>query len=597
VFQPAVPVAKVLERIHTNQYLLPAIQREFVWDTDQIRALFDSLMRGYPIGSFLLWQVHSDNVGDFTFYHFITDFHERDHPYAAKAYVPPGSGLTAVLDGQQRLTALNVGLYGSHAEKLPRLWWDNPNAFPKKRLYLNLLADSDDEEMGLTYDFRFLTTQEASAPPEAPDRWFLVRQVLDLKDAGPAIMQELKDRRLLGETEPYDRLYRLFMAVREEPSFNAYLEESQDSNKVLDIFVRVNSGGTTLSHSDLLLSMATNQWKELDAREEVRSLVAELNDLPAGFQFSKDLVLKAGLVLTNVPDIGFKVSNFTQSNMQKLEAEWDRVRNALLTAANLLSRIGYTGRTLTAASVMIPLAFYLDKRGLGSNYLESGHEATDRLAIQHWVARSLMKRGIWGSGLDRFLNRLRDVIREHGNTGFPVPQIEAAMTSLGKSLTFQPAEADELLDLTYGSPRIFPVLATLYPGVDLSNSFHEDHVYPKSKFARSKLLSAGVAPDLIDEHLDKVNRLPNLQLLPGVQNTEKLAKLPTEWLAGPNFASEESRRQYELDNDLDLVGSLPSFLDFYAARRERMAHRLRNALGLPGNPQLPSLDKSSIADE
>ncbi len=153
MFQPPVPVAKVLERIHTHQYLLPAIQREFVWDTAQVRALFDSIMRGYPIGSFLLWQVHPNNVDHFSYYSFITDYHEKEHPYAAKAHVPSGSSLTAVLDGQQRLTALNIGLYGSHAERIPRQWWNNPNAFPKKRLYLNLLADAEDEEMGLIYDF------------------------------------------------------------------------------------------------------------------------------------------------------------------------------------------------------------------------------------------------------------------------------------------------------------------------------------------------------------------------------------------------------------------------------------------------------------
>ncbi len=153
MFQPAVPVAKVLEKIHKNEYLLPAIQREFVWNTAQIRALFDSVMRGYPIASFLLWPVEPSNVGHFTFYNFITDYHEKNHPYAAKAHVSFGSGLTAVLDGQQRLTALNIGLYGSHAEKLPKLWWNNPGAFPKKRLYLNLVADAEDEELGLTYDF------------------------------------------------------------------------------------------------------------------------------------------------------------------------------------------------------------------------------------------------------------------------------------------------------------------------------------------------------------------------------------------------------------------------------------------------------------
>ncbi len=393
-------------------------------------------------------------------------------------------------------------------------------------------------------------------------------------------MKVLKNRHLAGDDEAFNRLYRLFMAIRQEPSFNAYLEKSQDSNKVLDIFVRVNSGGTTLSYSDLLLSMATNQWKERDAREEVRSLVAELNGSSSGFQFTKDLVLKAGLVLTNVSDVGFKISNFTQGNMQKLEADWDRVRSSMLTAANLLSQFGYTGRTLTASSVMIPLAYYLDRRSLGPKYLESAHEAGDRLGVQQWVARSLMKRGIWGSGLDRFLGQLRQAIREYGGTHFPTNEIEVAMTSLGKSLAFQSSEIDELLDLSFGSPRIFPVLAMLYPGLDLSKSFHEDHIFPRSRFSRAKLQAAGVSPDKIDEYLDKVNLLPNLQLLSGLQNSEKQAKLPAEWLAGDNFTSPASKQQYEFDNDVDLVGDLASFLEFHSRGRARMEERLRTILGL-----------------
>jgi hypothetical protein len=191
-----------------------------------------------------------------------------------------------------------------------------------------------------------------------------------------------------------------------------------------------------------------------------------------------------------------------------------------------------------------------------------------------------MKRGIWGSSLDRFLIRLREVISECGSARFPVSEIEAAMTSLGKSLTFEPAEIDELLDLTFGSPRIFPVLAMLYPGLDFSKSFHEDHIFPRSMFTRPRLVSSGVPPDLKDEYLDKINRLPNLQLLPGIQNIEKQSKLPKEWLEGASFASEQSRQQYALDNDVDLVNDLLGFLEFYAARRDRMAHRLQVALGL-----------------
>ncbi len=64
-FQTPVTVAQVLEGIHDRRYLLPAIQREFVWDTDQIRMLVDSLLLGYPIGSFLLWNVEADVAKDY----------------------------------------------------------------------------------------------------------------------------------------------------------------------------------------------------------------------------------------------------------------------------------------------------------------------------------------------------------------------------------------------------------------------------------------------------------------------------------------------------------------------------------------------------
>ena len=87
-FQTPVTVQSVLEGIHTKRYLLPAIQREFVWDTDQIRALFDSLLRGYPIGSFLFWDVQPASAAAYTFYDFLTNYHERDNPYAPKAVVP-----------------------------------------------------------------------------------------------------------------------------------------------------------------------------------------------------------------------------------------------------------------------------------------------------------------------------------------------------------------------------------------------------------------------------------------------------------------------------------------------------------------------------
>lgn len=576
-FQTPRSIEEMLTAIHKREYLMPAIQREFVWGADQITKLVDSLMRGYPVGSFLLWDVKPETAQSYTFYEFLTNYHERDNPYAGKATVPSGSGTTAVLDGQQRLTSLNIALYGSFAEKKKYAWWNSADAFPVKRLYLNLVDEPDDEELGTKYDLRFLTDREAAPADGEADKWFRVGAVLDLANAGPAIMRELEQRGIAGSADAFQRLYDLYEAVRVLKPMNYFLVTDQDADKVLEIFVRVNSGGTTLSYSDLLLSMATNQWQELDAREEVRSMVSEINS-NAGrqFSFSKDVVLKTALTIADV-DVRFKVTNFTQGNMARVEAAWPQIKGALLRAATLLQQFGYNERNLTANSVIVPVAHYLHLRGAGDSYLDSTADAADRLALQRWVTRSLVKRGIWGSGLDTLLTRIRDVLRTNSTNGFPVAAVEEAMAAVGKSLAFDKAEIDE---------RTFSVLSVLYPGLDLSKKFHEDHIFPKSRFTRKKLLDAGIPLDKIDDYLAAVNLLPNLQLLAGTANIEKQDSLPAEWI-DTAFPSEDKRATYLAENDLDgLPLDLADFTSFFEQRKQRIRTRLLAALGTtPGAPE------------
>jgi hypothetical protein len=391
--------------------------------------------------------------------------------------------------------------------------------------------------------------------------------------------REVQRRGLADHPDAFQTLYELFKAVRETPSINFYLEKNEDPDKVLDIFVRVNSAGTPLSYSDLLMSMATNQWTGLDARQEVRSLVTDLNG--EHFNFTKDLVLKAGLVLIDVPDVAFKVSNFTQQNTALMEKRWTELRSALLSAGSLLRSFGFTAQTLAANSVLIPIAYYMHSRATHDSYLTASAHASDREVIRSWVTRSLMKRGIWGSGLDTLLSKMRDAIRDSSG-GFPVDRLEAAMTLQGKSLRFENAEIDELLDSRYGGSRTFATLAMLYPGLDMTQSFHVDHIFPRSLFARTKLTKAGVPPTRVAEYMDAVDSLPNLQLLQGVPNTEKQAAMPSDWLAGPHFPTEDKRQRYLAQNDLGgLPLDLPHFLDFHAARRKLMAQRLRAAVAFP----------------
>ena len=90
------------------------------------------------------------------------------------------------------------------------------------------------------------------------------------------------------------------------------------------------------------------------------------------------------------------------------------LETALRLTAKVLDAFGFNETTLTAHSVAIPLADYFHQRGLTDSFLASKEHRTDRESMRGWVLRSLLKPGVWGSGLDTLLTALRREIRDHG---------------------------------------------------------------------------------------------------------------------------------------------------------------------------------------
>lgn len=575
-FQTPLTIRKAIDSIRRNEYVLPAIQREFVWDTDQICRLFDSLMRGYPIGSFLFWKVDRERCRQYTFYGFLSDYHERDSRHNPQIDLTGDEGVTAILDGQQRLTSLHIGLRGSYASKLPHKRWNNAQAFPRRRLYLNLRKPVKDEGVELKYDLRFLS--EAEATKNSPDVfWFPVSEVLNFTNLRD-INSYLRAKDLLGPEYPEQCLFALYEVVSEKALISHYQEEGQDLGKVLNIFVRVNSGGTPLSYSDLLLSIATAQWDAVDARQAIHELVDDLNRTGEGFSFDKDFVLKSALVLADL-DVGFKVENFTRDNTRKIEAAWPKISDALRMAVGLASRLGYNSFTLTATNALVPIAYYLLRRGLPQGFLERREHADDREAIRVWLARALLKKGTFGAGLDTTLRTARTTIGAEP-TRFPADALDAAFAKIGRGIRFEDEEIEDLLDEEYGRRTTFSVLALLYPSVDFNNRFHEDHIFPRSRFSPKRLREAGVPEDQIDAFRERVDRIANLQLLEGTPNQEKSAKLPAEWMR-THYSTADAQAQWKARNYIeDLPEKITSFLDFYEKRRATMKLQLQRALGM-----------------
>ena len=579
-YQTPRTIVSTLEEISRGEIVLPAIQRELVWSPEQICRLFDSLMQGYPFGVFLYWLVRAENSSAYKFYDFILDYHERDRSHNLPSKPMPNTPLRAVLDGQQRLTALNIGLRGSMALKLPRRRWNNPDAFPKQKLYLDLLwQPNEDNEEGLSYRFAFLTDEHARAA-QKNECWFPVGDILDM-ELGPPMMKWLNARlpqeHLDRASEP---LFRLHNVVHTERVITYYEEDAQELEKVLQIFIRMNSGGTPLSYSDLLLSIAVAQWTQYDAREEIHALVDDLNRSGNGFSFSKDLILKASLMLSDVGAVGFKVGNFNRANMVRVEDKWDDIKRALILTVQLISNFGFNERSITAPNSILPIAYYLMHGQHKQPFLSSIHFDDDRKAIREWLIRSLLKSGIWSGGAaDGMLTAIRGEIKRNGNENFPADQIYEQMARRGRGLSFEDEEIENLADMQYGNRLTFALLSLLFPHVDLRNHFHVDHIFPKAQFTRRQLGKAGVPDDKIDEFMQSKDGLANLQLLQGNENTEKSASMPSEWLKSA-FSDPINRQDYQ---DLHLLGEVPTsitkFTSFYEARRDRLKERIQQLLG------------------
>ncbi len=574
-FETPITVAEAVGRVNDRKYLLPAIQREFVWKPEQIVRLFDSVMKGYPIGSFLFWSVPAARTKDYSFYHFVQDYHERDARHNQKAALTGSSDVTAVLDGQQRLTALYIGLLGSYSFRKPRAWKTSPNAYPKQRLYLCVTRLATDGE--LEFDLRFRESQSDFEHDAAGEIWFRVGAVLGFTSAFD-LLQALQLHKLGNNETAVKVLSALYQHIVEKSPISAYLEKAPDLDRVLSIFVRVNSGGTVLSYSDLLLSIATAEWESLDARDAIYQLVDELNKVGRGFDFSKDFVLKACLMVGDF-ETRFSTANFSTQNMQVIEKKWQQIKEALQLTVQLLASFGLTAETVTSANAVVPLVYYLAQRGVPPGYLTSPAHRADRETVRRWLLTALLRRTFTGQP-DSVLRAVREVLQAQGSQSFPADAIVARLDSEARGMRVGEAELDKMLDESYTSGYVFSTLALLYPALDFSNHFHLDHIHPRSRFTAAQLKKAGVVDqDVREECIDRKDSIANLQLLVGHQNQAKSDAEFALWYA-QHFANDPSagaafRKQHYIPDVSFAFGDVLAFTD---ARRELMKAELKKLL-------------------
>ncbi|EMG2114288.1 DUF262 domain-containing protein [Pseudomonas putida] len=594
-FEKAITIRQAIRNIDDRTFLLPAIQRNFVWSTQQICTLFDSLMREYPINTFMMWDVTSPEIKNkYRFYSFLTDYCQRFKE--SNDYVPTQGDFKdfkAVIDGQQRLTSIYIGLKGTYAYKQPRIWWPNTRndqALPPRRLYLNLSkgVEGDDNESMSQYDFRFLTEKQvASYKSDRASFWFEVGKVLSLPDVRSddeilmeVVLPYLTEQGLDTNRFAVKTLNRLYYLVRREEVIHFYNEESQDIDHVLDVFIRTNSGGTPLAFSDLLMSIAIANWQG-DARKDIDELVAEVRQ-SSEMQFSvgRDWILKTCLMLTGA-DVRFKVKNFDADQVGVIQAQWPQIRACIVETFKLLRLFGLNDHSLRAKNAVIPLAFYLYKqifqdKPLYQSINNINHLREERLALSRWLHMVLL-RGVFGGQADGVLTRMQRLLAKHlSKKAFPLDEIIQAFTATNKDLRFDEAYLRGLLEIQHGDSRCRSVLSLLFPEINENLQLDIDHLHPKSAFTQTELSKQGFLkndPERLAFYRNPLNwnSIANLHLLNASQNRSKKDMPLYEWLAEKRCGIKPSDLLLEEGDSL----RFEDFQAFCNARREVLLQRLR----------------------
>lgn len=487
-------ISKIIEEINTR-YFLPDIQRPYVWKAEQIYALYDSILRGYPISTFLFWETSAEVIDKLTpRFEFLTankkEYEDRINTSDEK------ENYSLVLDGQQRLTSLYLTLKGNFVirNKL-------------QNLYFNITSGKEEDEDGNLFEFQFFPKGEENIFVKDNKVWVNVKYINKFTKPFniPQEVINLLPAEIAIDDFAKNNLMELWSKFNYEELINYYPERESDMDKVLDIFIRTNAGGTKLSKSDLLFSTIKRNWSE--AREEFKTLLNSINKNDK-YQFNHDFILKTCLVLfsSSQKDIKYSVGNISQDLIENIENKWVDITKAIKLVIDEIDnkyRLS-SNKVLSSYNALIPLIYFVY-----INKMKTIDDANS-LLMKKWLIKILLN-GIFGGQADTMLYVSKKSIDESEKGVYPYSYINKKIIESKKSFN----SVDEILDnskLKYNSNDSFLILSLLYTNIDFNASYNgnlpqQDHIYSQSELRKNgadeKLINSIFNIQYLDAHLNK----------------------------------------------------------------------------------------------
>ncbi|UNK48854.1 DUF262 domain-containing protein [Lysobacter sp. S4-A87] len=563
---------RLIEDINSSLYL-PHIQRPFVWEEEQMAKLFDSLMRNYPIQTLLFWRT-KDEIKARQFMKVVdwdADLSDHYEPNVSKE----GHEKVFVLDGQQRLQTLFAIFAGAI----------KPEGKERAEAYFDITSGDVVADSGLRYSLTFSTSP-------VPSPWYRVadllgkdsqknaeelsesaNDLLDIFDAALPVAQRPTDEEQKARQKLVRRNFaQLVSLLREEKHF--WVQELDGvANKypyrtVLDIFVRVNSGGTKLDASDLMFAAMKEGWDEIEeAIEETTELLNSTN-----LEFDKSFPLKCLLV---VHGRGAEASpeKFSGEDgaklLQEMKAGWERAEQAFQELRDFLKSDlkVYADKVIRSYNSFIPLF----------DYLYSNPKPNERskalMRAYHYKAQMF---GWYSQSTDSVINGLHSIVGIACPIGFPMGEVKTFFRSRGNETELRDTHLHTsrlryiLLNLVYVDQMGGSPFDVKFKG----NEPHIDHIYP-----RHALLTKLGLPS------SEVNTIGNFRFVGATDNIRKRAELPADYFGRLKTAGTPIEKHLLVDS----YSAAPSTMAFdpvtYRTFRDSRAEKIWEICNKTVNPE------------
>ncbi len=513
-------IEDLIYAVQNNELILPAIQRNYVWDKKQIYRLFDSLMQEFPLGEFLVWNVSVEQVNkkDIVFYKFLSTCKKFEMP--ANEILPrieKNKKVLAVLDGQQRIQSLYLGLLGTYSDSTRK---------SNMSLYLNLIerpeAFADDDN--LVYEFAFLTDREMEEQNTNSKeyRWFPVGSILNCHSVSDIIstLEDFTFENSIDRKKAKETLKKLMYAIicdknsRNKKILSYYeIEKERPYEEVLEMFIRKNNGGTHLNKSDLLFSNVVLEWP--DAKKKITTFLQKINTHQSTkcFAFDVNFIMQTSIYLFS-DEMKMDVGKFRKI-ASEIKVNWNKIDDAISQTVALLLKKGFANKNITAYNAVIPIVYYIYNGGKLDKQCKE--------EIKKYLIIAQLKK-LFGASSNTALSRTRDALKNQKK--FSLQLFSNTVFPGDKDFKVDKDTVTKWLNYKKDDKYTFMILTLLYPNVNVEfgQTVNQDHLHSAELLKRA---GHGKERDL----------LANLQLIGEKINKEKSKMSLEDWVKlGNTFA-------------------------------------------------------------